>query len=54
MSTRKISLHELPANIVKLQTDRQECKITYIAPSSIRSLMAKTFSASETFARSMH
>jgi scyllo-inosose 3-dehydrogenase len=32
MSTRKIALHDLPANIIKLQTDRQECKITYIAP----------------------
>jgi threonine dehydrogenase-like Zn-dependent dehydrogenase len=31
MSTKKISLHELPENILKLQTDRSECKITYIA-----------------------
>jgi threonine dehydrogenase-like Zn-dependent dehydrogenase len=31
MSTRKISLAELPENILKLQTDRKECKITYIA-----------------------
>lgn len=31
ISTKKISLHELPENIIKLQTDRSECKITYIA-----------------------
>lgn len=31
MSTKKISLDELPENILKLQTDRQECKITYLA-----------------------
>lgn len=31
MSTKKISLEELPENIIKLQTDRSECKITYIA-----------------------
>jgi scyllo-inosose 3-dehydrogenase len=31
MSTKKISLEELPANVLKLQTDRSECKITYIA-----------------------
>ena len=31
MSTKKISLHELPENILKLQTDRKECKITYLA-----------------------
>jgi (R,R)-butanediol dehydrogenase/meso-butanediol dehydrogenase/diacetyl reductase len=31
MSTKKINLEELPANITKLQTDRSECKITYIA-----------------------
>ncbi|MHC1739834.1 MAG: scyllo-inosose 3-dehydrogenase [Anaerolineaceae bacterium] len=31
MSTKKISLEELPENILKLQTDRSECKITYIA-----------------------
>jgi threonine dehydrogenase-like Zn-dependent dehydrogenase len=31
MSTRKISLEELPENVIKLQTDRSECKITYIA-----------------------
>ena len=31
ISTKKISLHELPENILKLQTDRSECKITYVA-----------------------
>jgi threonine dehydrogenase-like Zn-dependent dehydrogenase len=31
MSTKKISLEELPENIIKLQTDRAECKITYLA-----------------------
>jgi hypothetical protein len=31
MSTKKISLEELPENIIKLQTDRKECKITYLA-----------------------
>lgn len=31
MSTKKINLDELPENILKLQTDRQECKITYLA-----------------------
>ena len=31
MSTKKIGLHELPENIIKLQTDRKECKITYLA-----------------------
>ena len=31
MSTKKISLEELPENIIKLQTDRSECKITYLA-----------------------
>jgi len=31
MSTKKISLEELPENIIKLQTNRTECKITYIA-----------------------
>jgi threonine dehydrogenase-like Zn-dependent dehydrogenase len=30
MSTKKISLEELPENIIRLQTDRKECKITYI------------------------
>ena len=31
MSTKKIGLHELPEHIIKLQTDRSECKITYVA-----------------------
>jgi len=31
MSTKKISLHELPENVIKLQTDRSEAKITYLA-----------------------
>jgi len=31
MSTKKISLEELPENIIQLQTDRSECKITYLA-----------------------
>jgi threonine dehydrogenase-like Zn-dependent dehydrogenase len=31
MSTKKISLTELPENIIKLQNDRTECKITYLA-----------------------
>ncbi len=31
MSTKKIRLEELPENVIKLQTDRSECKITYIA-----------------------
>ncbi len=31
MSTKKICLEELPANILKLQTDRSECKVTYVA-----------------------
>lgn len=31
ISTKKINLHELPENILKLQTDRSECKITYVA-----------------------
>ena len=31
MSTKKVSLTELPENILRLQTDRTECKITYIA-----------------------
>ena len=31
MSTKKIGLEELPENIIKLQTDRSECKITYVA-----------------------
>ena len=29
--SKKINLEELPENILKLQTDRSECKITYIA-----------------------
>jgi scyllo-inosose 3-dehydrogenase len=31
MSTKKISLAQLPENIINLQTDRTECKITYLA-----------------------
>src|SRR5512143_2681597 len=31
MSTKKIRLEELPENVIKLQTDRTECKVTYIA-----------------------
>src|SRR5512137_1439179 len=31
MSTKKIILEELPENILRLQTDRSECKITYLA-----------------------
>lgn len=31
MSTKKITLEELPENILKLQTDRSEVKITYLA-----------------------
>ena len=31
MITKKVSLEELPENIIKLQTDRKECKITYVA-----------------------
>jgi threonine dehydrogenase-like Zn-dependent dehydrogenase len=31
MSTRKISQEELPENIIRLQTDRKECKITFLA-----------------------
>ncbi len=31
MSTKKVSLEELPENIIKLQTDRSECKVTYVA-----------------------
>ncbi len=31
MSTKKIKLEELPENVIRLQTDRNECKITYIA-----------------------
>ncbi len=31
ISTKKISLAEVPENIIKLQTDRSECKVTYVA-----------------------
>jgi hypothetical protein len=31
MSTKKIKLPDLPENILKLQIDRSECKITYLA-----------------------
>jgi (R,R)-butanediol dehydrogenase/meso-butanediol dehydrogenase/diacetyl reductase len=31
MSTKKIKLHEVPENIIRLQTDRSEAKITYMA-----------------------
>ncbi len=31
ISTKKITLEEVPENIIKLQTDRCECKITYVA-----------------------
>jgi threonine dehydrogenase-like Zn-dependent dehydrogenase len=31
MSTKKVSLVELPENIIRLQNDRSECKITYLA-----------------------
>jgi threonine dehydrogenase-like Zn-dependent dehydrogenase len=31
MSTKKITLEQLPENIIRLQNDRSECKITYIA-----------------------
>ena len=31
MSTKKIKLEELPENILRLQNDRSEVKITYIA-----------------------
>jgi (R,R)-butanediol dehydrogenase/meso-butanediol dehydrogenase/diacetyl reductase len=31
MSTKKIKLHEVPENIIRLQTDRSEAKITYLA-----------------------
>ncbi len=31
LSTKKVGLRDLPENIIKLQTDRSECKITYIA-----------------------
>jgi len=31
ISTKKITLHEVPENIIRLQTDRSNAKITYIA-----------------------
>ena len=31
ISTKKICLEEVPENIIRLQTDRKECKITYVA-----------------------
>jgi (R,R)-butanediol dehydrogenase/meso-butanediol dehydrogenase/diacetyl reductase len=31
MSTKRISLEDVPANILQLQTDRSECKVTYVA-----------------------
>jgi (R,R)-butanediol dehydrogenase/meso-butanediol dehydrogenase/diacetyl reductase len=31
MSTKKIQLEELPENVLKLQTDRSEVKVTYVA-----------------------
>jgi (R,R)-butanediol dehydrogenase/meso-butanediol dehydrogenase/diacetyl reductase len=31
MSTKKIGLEDLPANVLKLQTERSECKVTYMA-----------------------
>ena len=31
ISTKKVTLHEVPENIIRLQTDRSECKITYVA-----------------------
>ncbi len=31
ISTKKVTLEEVPENIVRLQTDRSECKITYVA-----------------------
>jgi hypothetical protein len=31
ISTKKVSLEQIPANIVKLQTDRSDCKVTYVA-----------------------
>jgi len=31
MSTKKIHMADLPENILLLQTDRSECKITYLA-----------------------
>ena len=31
ISTKKVSLEQVPASIVKLQTDRSDCKVTYVA-----------------------
>jgi threonine dehydrogenase-like Zn-dependent dehydrogenase len=31
MSTKKISLEEVPQNIIELQTNREECKITWLS-----------------------
>jgi len=31
MITKKISLEQVPENILRLQTDRSEAKITYVA-----------------------
>ena len=31
ISTKKVTLQEVPENIIRLQTDRSECKITYLA-----------------------
>jgi threonine dehydrogenase-like Zn-dependent dehydrogenase len=31
MSTKKIRFNEIAENIIKLQTDRSECKVTYLA-----------------------
>ena len=32
MITKKIGLSQVPENIIKLQTDRSNCKVTYVAP----------------------
>jgi len=29
--TKKVKLEEVPENIIRLQTDRSECKVTYVA-----------------------
>jgi threonine dehydrogenase-like Zn-dependent dehydrogenase len=31
MITKRISLDEVPENVIELQTNREECKITYVA-----------------------
>ncbi len=31
MSTKKVRLEDLPGNVIGLQTDRSECKVTYLA-----------------------